>query len=920
MGINTTNNWLYKPALGEAGSTNKESFDVGFNNVDARLAKEVWVGDPDYGTTIQTAVTAIGSTQARLHIPAGAYVFSDIYNIPDNIIITIEPNATITSPWIDKSITTIEKNVVNPQVTTSTAHGLAVGDSVYLTGILQADWTTRLNLVTVYVTAIVDTTNFRISRSSGTADWDPVQNPAATASTPALRIKGRLEAGLYQVFTSTSMVQLNNLEFIYPEWWGAKGDNSTDCTEALNTCCHCAELAFPRATVRVPSGNYRVSSTVTIKSPLLGSGIGVTKFWTSINDGTPTLYFKTKMNQHYGYDGYMNFYLGQFSVHGAAAYPTRNNTIGLKVEDMLFYRVEGMASQVYTGFYHTAAVHSEQAHIRWQSAYVDQGFYAYKLTGSTIEVDCKYFYVGGVELNDVGSLTIDGMIQGFMADSIYGLKINNTKGVTGNIHFETAAGRSNIDLITIGDTSTCYFIDLFLGNTSAYDTVANNGQITIDRAENIVIRGRVHAPVLSTANTKNLVVYNPIYGEGGGFRVPDSAARTVSVPHRIENYFINAYGRDSIRGYKAVAVNNATLAQETTKAFNGGGFRVTCTDATSDNYGQIELADSIVTLLKANGTNQLYISGWLYIPNTVNYAAKTIYPKIILKTYNGATWYTSTLNYYGYSSNVNWYVDYWHHIRGVCDIPSNATNIYVYIYANDSAVNASSSDYVVASGLVVSRLPMSENVAGTPDFVTSALAGIEIGGKLTVPGTAAPSGADQTWQVGDKIVNTNQVIGAPDGWVCRVSGAPGTWSTLPGLEYRDSADHSSSGTGEDTLATATIPANTMGASGSLVVSGGGTITGVAGNKTIKLYFGATSWSICAAAGDAGDWQFEAVVTNTATNAQRINLRAWRNGALVYSGYETTAVDTTGDVEVKVTGECADGGDTITQTLFSLRGI
>ncbi len=44
---------------------------------------------------------------------------------------------------------------------------------------------------------------------------------------------------------------------------------------------------------------------------------------------------------------------------------------------------------------------------------------------------------------------------------------------------------------------------------------------------------------------------------------------------------------------------------------------------------------------------------------------------------------------------------------------------------------------------------------------------------ITKYGTAAPSGL--TWRVGDRVINSNPVVGQPLGWQCTVSGAPGTW-------------------------------------------------------------------------------------------------------------------------------------------------
>jgi hypothetical protein len=44
-------------------------------------------------------------------------------------------------------------------------------------------------------------------------------------------------------------------------------------------------------------------------------------------------------------------------------------------------------------------------------------------------------------------------------------------------------------------------------------------------------------------------------------------------------------------------------------------------------------------------------------------------------------------------------------------------------------------------------------------------------------GTAAPTGADRWWYVGDRVENISPTAGGYMGWVCTVAGAPGTWKT-----------------------------------------------------------------------------------------------------------------------------------------------
>jgi len=53
------------------------------------------VGDPSYGTTLQSAVTAIGGSQALLKIPAGSWSIGANLTVPANITLKPERGAIL---------------------------------------------------------------------------------------------------------------------------------------------------------------------------------------------------------------------------------------------------------------------------------------------------------------------------------------------------------------------------------------------------------------------------------------------------------------------------------------------------------------------------------------------------------------------------------------------------------------------------------------------------------------------------------------------------------------------------------------------------------------------------------------------------------------------------------------------------------
>jgi len=147
------------------------------------------------------------------------------------------------------------------------------------------------------------------------------------------------------------------------------------------------------------------------------------------------------------------------------------------------------------------------------------------------------------------------------------------------------------------------------------------------------------------------------------------------------------------------------------------------------------------------------------------------------------------------------------------------------------------------------------------------------------------------------------------------------FDTASGKRYhardeRTFSDTSTSGTGEDNLKTYSITGTTafMGASGrKLTYKAAGTKTGAAGNKTIKFHLGASNWTVFPAANDELAWAFEADIYSTASNAQQLFLRFYQNGALTYAAPATAAIDLTSTTTMKLTGECANAADVITQT-------
>ena len=92
----TSNNFLYKPAIGARGDDEKVKFDLGLNRVDSRLANEKWLNDSLYGGDLGTAITAIGSVKTVLSIPAGNWPIAANLTVPANLTLKFVHGAVLT--------------------------------------------------------------------------------------------------------------------------------------------------------------------------------------------------------------------------------------------------------------------------------------------------------------------------------------------------------------------------------------------------------------------------------------------------------------------------------------------------------------------------------------------------------------------------------------------------------------------------------------------------------------------------------------------------------------------------------------------------------------------------------------------------------------------------------------------------------
>jgi hypothetical protein len=143
----------------------------------------------------------------------------------------------------------------------------------------------------------------------------------------------------------------------------------------------------------------------------------------------------------------------------------------------------------------------------------------------------------------------------------------------------------------------------------------------------------------------------------------------------------------------------------------------------------------------------------------------------------------------------------------------------------------------------------------------------------------------------------------------------------PGVLYSSQTTTSTSGTGEDTLWTYTLPASTLYTNGEGVhVEAYGLITGTAGTHTIKLSIGATSYTVMAAFAGAGSWSLDAKFYRRNTTDCLSTSQCFTANALQTSQTGSGAMTWANANIIKLTGECSDGADVIHNQLVRVEMI
>ncbi len=132
----------------------------------------------------------------------------------------------------------------------------------------------------------------------------------------------------------------------------------------------------------------------------------------------------------------------------------------------------------------------------------------------------------------------------------------------------------------------------------------------------------------------------------------------------------------------------------------------------------------------------------------------------------------------------------------------------------------------------------------------------------------------------------------------------------------DTTQHNNSGTGETTLSSYSLPANVLSVNGKTVrVTFWGTFAANGHTKTLKVKFGATSYTLVSSGVNGGGWEASMTITRTGATAQKGVAKgvaaANRAQTVVSSPTETLS----GAITILTTGQSGTGSNDVTQEGF-----
>ncbi len=236
-------------------------------------------GKTDNTAAFQKLISKYNKKNVEVKIPKGVYVLNKNLTVPSNVTINFSSGSKIKIAKGKKLTINGKVKAGSEQIFTGSGTGFVSAKStIYpnwwgVKGDNKTDNTNILQKVfSLYGKTTVEITLpkgvYKINKnltvpSSVTLNFGS-GSKISIAKGKKLTIDGKVKAGAEQIFAGTGTGFVSTKSTIYPNWWGAKGDNKTDNTNIFQKVFS----LYGKKTVEItlPKGVYNINKNLTVPS------------------------------------------------------------------------------------------------------------------------------------------------------------------------------------------------------------------------------------------------------------------------------------------------------------------------------------------------------------------------------------------------------------------------------------------------------------------------------------------------------------------------------------------------------------------------------------------------------------------------------------------------------------------------------
>jgi Pectate lyase superfamily protein len=501
-----------------------------------------------------------------------------------------------------------------------------------------------------------------------------------------LTIKSPFETGRYRVFQGQGTVKFEpgSVTDVYPEWWGAIGNGTTDCTSAIQKA-HDAIDAH-RGVVSLGVGTYLIKSTISLKASMrgVGSADNESRISTPPDFSMPALKITGA--------AYRRWYLEKLSISGTGRTP---GSIGIMADDPSYHFC--LRDLFVSGFDTGYSLFGWIAEVSNIWAFGNRiGVHVSQFNGNRLQAFCENNYIG-LDFDSGSATTISGVYE---ANEYAGIRIRSATGVTlQDVYMEVgmkAQSQQQKYNILAGYDHTSKAdvkkLNIIGGTYSCLDR--DNGILRFDKADINILGANLQSNLETTENTRIGTFSGTLvnaYADANLENIQDNSKSFVPDYNVFENPYPITF-----KGFKPEVRVNAAVEIEKTNTYGGGGIRISAIPPFKSPLVYLNLDDKYLSW--ARGKTIRY-GFWVYVPATPasgTFTAPASYPRLIVQARTGNR-YSGSYNHSRIYKN-----DTWNWFSGTVIVPADAEQLHIFASLAPADKTVGSDTYCIISGITLS--------------------------------------------------------------------------------------------------------------------------------------------------------------------------------------------------------------------------